>query len=151
MPAFHQPVSNALSYGHDDDWLELLVEFLLLIKCTTTFNTIINVMSPMSSTLLFSALIAYLQFRLVIVLASDREPLTSEQSAAIQTLPSGLPSSPPIHLQAVVLDANRISISWDPPLYPNGPLVSYSLTIQEASFNLESYHGSQVKKKNLIF
>lgn len=85
--------------------------------------------------------IASLQFRLVIVLASDREPLTSEQSAAIQTLPSGLPSSPPTHLQGVALDANRISISWDPPLYPNGPLVSYSLTIQEASSNrnVESY------------
>lgn len=86
------------------------------------------------------------QFRLVIVLASDREPLTSEESAPILTLPSGLPSSPPTNLQAVVLDANRIVITWDPPFYSNGPLVSYSLKIQEASSrNVESYHGSQVK------
>lgn len=85
------------------------------------------------------------QFRLVIVLASDREPLTSEESAPILTLPSGLPSSPPANIQAVVLDANRISITWDPPLYPNGPLVSYSLKIREASSrNVESYHASQV-------
>jgi proto-oncogene tyrosine-protein kinase ROS len=86
------------------------------------------------------------QFRLVIVLASDREPLTSDESAPVLTLPSGLPSSPPVNLQAVVLDANRISISWDPPHYPNGPLVSYSLNIQEASSrNADSYQGSQVR------
>ena len=87
----------------------------------------------------------YFQFWLVIVLAFDREPLTSDASIDIQTLASGLPSSPPVHLQAVVLDANRISVTWDPPLYPNGPLVSYSLTIQEAlSRHIGSYHGSQV-------
>ena len=86
------------------------------------------------------------QFRLVIVLASDREPLTSDESAPVLTLPYGLPSSPPVNLQAVVLDANRISISWDPPHYPNGPLVSYSLNIREASSrNADSYQGSQVR------
>ena len=89
------------------------------------------------------------QFRLVIVLASDREPLTSDESAPVLTLPYGLPSSPPVNLQAVVLDANRISISWDPPHYPNGPLVSYSLNIQEASsrnaIKADSYQGSQVR------
>ena len=87
------------------------------------------------------------QFRLVIVLASDREPLTSDESAPVLTLPYGLPSSPPVNLQAVVLDSNRISISWDPPHYPNGPLVSYSLNIQEASSRnaSDSYQGSQVR------
>ncbi|KAK4016061.1 hypothetical protein OUZ56_031022 [Daphnia magna] len=82
------------------------------------------------------------RFRLVIVLASDREPLTSEESAPVVTLPSGLPSSPPINLEVVVLDANRISITWDPPYYPNGPLISYSLNIQEAS-SRKGYQGSQ--------
>lgn len=101
-------------------------------------------------TLFFSLALAHaflIQFRLVIVLASDREPLTSEESAPVLTLPSGLPSSPPVNLQAVVLDANRISISWDPPHYPNGPLVSYSLNIQEASSRnaADSYQGSQVR------
>lgn len=90
-------------------------------------------------------LIAAFQFRLVIVLASDREPLTSEESAPVVTLPSGLPSSPPINLEVVVLDANRISITWDPPYYPNGPLISYSLNIQEAS-SRKGYQGSQVRQ-----
>lgn len=88
----------------------------------------------------------FIQFRLVIALASLREPLTSEESAAIETRPFGLPTSPPTNLQAVVLDANRISISWDPPLYPNGELLSYSLTIQKAPNQSggEIYHASQV-------
>jgi len=95
---------------------------------------------------LFLAFAHAFQFRLVIVLASDREPLTSDESAPVLTLPSGLPGSPPVNLQAVALDANRISISWDPPHYPNGPLVSYSLNIQEASSrNADSYQGSQVR------
>ncbi len=74
-----------------------------------------------------------LQFRVVAVLASDREPLTSDESQTVTTLPYGPPSTPPLKLQAVVLDSTRISISWDPPFFPNGPLISYSLTIKEAS------------------
>lgn len=88
-----------------------------------------------------------LQFRLTVVLASDREPLTSDETPAITTLPYGLPSTAPLNLQAVVLDANHISISWDPPLFPNGPLISYSLNIKETfPRGPQVYPGFQVNK-----
>lgn len=90
--------------------------------------------------------VSLFQFRLVAVLASDREILTSEESSTVTTLPHGLPSSSPLNLQAVALDVNRISISWDPPLFPNGPLISYSLTIKEAfPRGPQVYPGFQVQ------
>ena len=77
-------------------------------------------------------LIATFQFRLLVIIAADREPLTSNETAVITTLPYGLPKSAPLNLKVVALDANRISIKWDPPLFPSGHLVSYHLSIREA-------------------
>ena len=123
-----------------------LFNTILILAVHVRLAYLLNDMASWSNRLLQLVFAVTFQFRLVIVLASDREPLTSDESAPVRTLPSGLPSSPPVNLQAVVLDANRISISWDPPHYPNGPLVSYSLNIQEASSqNVDSYQGSQVR------
>lgn len=72
-----------------------------------------------------------LQFRLVSVLASDREPLVSEETQPVRTLPYGLPSRPPTNVNAIAVDWSSITISWDAPLFTNGPLVSYELEIQE--------------------
>lgn len=81
----------------------------------------------------------------MIALAPDHDPLMSEESAAILTMPSDFPSSPPTNLQVVPLDSNRISVSWEPPLYPNAPLVSYLLTIHQISSEIgETFHSSQV-------
>ena len=93
----------------------------------------------------------FVQFRLMAVLASDREPVTSDETSVITTLPSGLPSSAPLNLKAVVLDSFRVSISWDPPLFPNGPLISYSLNIKEAfPRGPQVYPGFQVNIKYFL-
>ena len=81
---------------------------------------------------LFFLLIATFQFRLLVIIAADREPLTSNETAVITTLPYGSPKSAALNLNAVALDANRISIKWDPPLFPSGRLHSYHLSIREA-------------------
>lgn len=55
----------------------------------------------------------------------------SEQSLVISTLPEGPPSSAPVIVRAVAVDHTRISISWEPGLYPNGPILSYVLKIKD--------------------
>ena len=68
----------------------------------------------------------------MVAIAVGREPLSSNETAIITTLAYGLPRSAPVNLNALPLDSNRISINWEPPLYPSGPLVSYYLSIREA-------------------
>lgn len=57
--------------------------------------------------------------------------LHSEQSHVINTLAMGPPTSAPVIVRAVAVDHTRISISWEPGLYPNGPILSYVLKIRD--------------------
>ena len=68
---------------------------------------------------------------MVCILAYDREPLLSEETVAVRTLPYGLPSQAPTNVNAIAVDWSSITVSWDPPSFTNGPLVSYELEIQE--------------------
>lgn len=74
------------------------------------------------------------QFRLVASLAFDIEPLMSDETPNITTLPSGAPSVAPANLRVESADSERVSIAWDPPIFPNGPIISYTLTIREDRF-----------------
>lgn len=53
----------------------------------------------------------------------------SEPSVVISTLPAGVPSSPPIIIRVTAVDSKRISISWKPGPFPNGPIHSYILEL----------------------
>ena len=83
------------------------------------------------SVLQVNLLILLLQFRLVSILAADREPLISQETRPIRTLPYGLPARPPLDFVIFAVDSSSISFSWNPPTNTNGPLLSYVLTIQE--------------------
>lgn len=75
-----------------------------------------------------------LQFRVALILSSNREmELYSEQSLIIITLAEGLPKSEPLIVRAVAVDHTRISISWEPGLFPNGPILFYVLQIMESN------------------
>ena len=73
-----------------------------------------------------------LQFRWAVSLAFGAEPLTSDETSNVTTLPYGLPTSAPSDFKSVAVDGERITVTWDPPTLPNGPIVSYTLTIREA-------------------
>lgn len=79
----------------------------------------------------FFLLISVFQFRLLVIIAADREPLISNETDIMTTLPYGAPKTVALNLTAVALDASRISIKWDPPLFPTRRLVSYHLSIRE--------------------
>lgn len=59
------------------------------------------------------------------------EPIVSEPSVVISTLPSGTPASPPFIVRAVPVDWSRISVSWEPGPFPHGPVLSYVLNITD--------------------
>ncbi|XP_050100949.1 protein sevenless isoform X2 [Anopheles aquasalis] len=73
------------------------------------------------------------RFRVLLVLSpnSTDHVLASEQSVIISTLPAGVPSSKPTIVRAVAVDHSRISISWEPGPFPNGPVLSYVLQIKD--------------------
>ena len=71
------------------------------------------------------------QFRIAILLSHHSEPIVSEPSVVISTLPSGVPSSAPTIVRATAVDSSRISVSWEPGPFPNGPVLSYVLQINE--------------------
>jgi proto-oncogene tyrosine-protein kinase ROS len=74
----------------------------------------------------------HLQFRVALMINRDYEEwLYSEQSVIISTLPSGRPSSEPEIVRAVAVDHTRISVSWEPGPFPNGPILSYVLQITD--------------------
>lgn len=84
-------------------------------------------------------------------MALGAEPLTSDETSNITTLAHGVPSSPPSNLEPVAVDSERITVTWDPPPFPNGPIVSYSLTIRNAdSFNENPDPSFQVKLENYL-
>jgi hypothetical protein len=71
------------------------------------------------------------QFRIAILLSRHSAPIVSEPSVVISTLPSGVPSTAPTILRATAIDSSRISVSWEPRAFPNGPVLSYVLQINE--------------------
>lgn len=65
----------------------------------------------------------------------------SEESLIIITHPQGPPKGEPNIVRAVAVDQTRISISWEPGLFPNGPILFYMLQIKE------SYRGDYLTVK----
>lgn len=59
------------------------------------------------------------------------DPIVSAPSVVISTLPYGSPSSAPIKLRVTVVDSHRVSLSWEPGPFSNGPILSYVLRISE--------------------
>nr|CAD7427324.1 unnamed protein product [Timema monikensis] len=73
------------------------------------------------------------RFRIALMLSPQHhsEPIVSDPSVVISTLPEGTPSSPPVIVRATAIDSARISVSWEPGPFPNGPVLSYMLQISE--------------------
>lgn len=71
------------------------------------------------------------KFRVAWILLAEYTPILSEESIAIATLPYGAPSSRPIITRLTAVSPTHISISWKPPLFPNGPILSYVLYLTE--------------------
>lgn len=70
---------------------------------------------------------------MALILSSFREiELYSEQSLVIITAEEGPPQSEPEIVRAVAVDHTRISISWEPGLLKNGPILFYVLQIKES-------------------
>jgi proto-oncogene tyrosine-protein kinase ROS len=77
---------------------------------------------------------AYTQYRFRvewIVLRQYGMTLFSQQSVIISTLPYGVPSSSPTITSLIPISATQISVSWEPPRFPNGPILSYALYLKE--------------------
>ncbi|KAL2717170.1 proto-oncogene tyrosine-protein kinase ROS isoform X4 [Vespula squamosa] len=75
------------------------------------------------------------RFRVALLLKSSQhnpEPIVSAPSVVILTLAAGLPSSAPVIVRAAAVDSCRVSVSWEPGPFPNGPLLSYVLRLQGA-------------------
>ncbi|KAL1139032.1 hypothetical protein AAG570_009093 [Ranatra chinensis] len=84
----------------------------------------------------------FYRFRVAILLPAHlAEPLVSEPSLVIGTLPGGPPSSPPSSVRAIATDPTRVSVSWKPGPFPNGPILSYVLSIDELP---RGYKGHKV-------
>lgn len=72
------------------------------------------------------------QFRIALLLSRHHnDPIVSEPSLVISTLPGGTPSSAPSIVRATPADSTRVSMSWEPGPFPNGPILSYVLQINE--------------------
>lgn len=70
------------------------------------------------------------------ILSTFREiELYSEQSLVIITAEEGPPQSEPNIVRAVAVDHTRISVSWEPGLLKNGPILFYVLEIKESKSN----------------
>ncbi|XP_015429752.1 PREDICTED: proto-oncogene tyrosine-protein kinase ROS [Dufourea novaeangliae] len=75
------------------------------------------------------------RFRVALLLKSSQhnpEPIVSAPSVVIRTLAAGFPTSAPVIVRAAVVDSCRVSVSWEPGPFPNGPLLSYVLRLQGA-------------------
>ncbi|XP_041462200.1 proto-oncogene tyrosine-protein kinase ROS-like [Lytechinus variegatus] len=87
---------------------------------------------PMSETTLdITDLIPYAeyQFRIIWVI-TPRHTLTSPTSSSVRTLPSGVPSTAPTITSIVSSSPTTISLTWDPPAFPNGPIIGYVIGVQ---------------------
>lgn len=87
------------------------------------------------------------RFRIAIMLSQTRdETLPSKQSVVISTLAAGKPMSKPSIVRAVAVDHTRISVSWEPGPFPNGPVLSYVLQIKDLSS--DGYSALKVRIKS---
>ncbi|RWS08705.1 Proto-oncogene tyrosine-protein kinase ROS-like protein [Dinothrombium tinctorium] len=73
------------------------------------------------------------QFRVAWILFPQFSPVFSEPSLPILTKAYGPPSTPPRFISVVAVSSNHISITWEPPMFPNGPILAYILYLQENS------------------
>ncbi|GJQ85805.1 sev [Trypoxylus dichotomus] len=71
------------------------------------------------------------RFRVATFLFKHNEPVYSSPSVVIMTLPEGAPTSPPSTIRVVPVDSSRISVSWEPGPFPNGPILSYVVRITD--------------------
>ncbi|ESP04074.1 hypothetical protein LOTGIDRAFT_156685 [Lottia gigantea] len=72
----------------------------------------------------------YLTYKFkVIAVVSKFHILDSSESILITTRPNGAPESPPTITRVSALSPTVISISWKPPSFKNGPLLSYKLSL----------------------
>lgn len=79
---------------------------------------------------------------MALILSTNHE-MFSEQSVIISTLPKGTPMSEPANVRAVAVDHARISVSWEPGPFPNGPILSYVLQIKDVSSD-DGYYAVKV-------
>ncbi|XP_071513555.1 proto-oncogene tyrosine-protein kinase ROS isoform X2 [Panulirus ornatus] len=82
------------------------------------------------------------QFRIAWLVLPGHAPVMSKTSSWISTLASGPPRSPPREFRAVPLDWSRVEVTWEPPLFPGGDLISYTLYSKDA-------HGKQEMRDNI--
>ncbi|XP_015585702.1 proto-oncogene tyrosine-protein kinase ROS isoform X3 [Cephus cinctus] len=78
------------------------------------------------------------RFRVALLLKSTQhnpEPIVSAPSVVILTHSAGLPTSAPVIVRAAAVDSCRVSVSWEPGPFPNGPLLSYVLRLQGADYS----------------
>ncbi|XP_077488341.1 receptor protein-tyrosine kinase sevenless isoform X1 [Amblyomma americanum] len=71
------------------------------------------------------------RFRVAWILLPNQSPLFSQPSVVISTLPYGVPSTPPKITSLTTVGPRSIAVSWDPPPFPNGPILSYALYLVE--------------------
>ncbi|XP_034935442.1 proto-oncogene tyrosine-protein kinase ROS isoform X2 [Chelonus insularis] len=79
------------------------------------------------------------RFRVALLLKSSQhnpEPIVSSPSVVILTLAEGRPTSAPVIVRAAAVDSCRVSVSWEPGPFVNGPLLSYVLQLQGADYTL---------------
>ncbi|XP_053604338.1 proto-oncogene tyrosine-protein kinase ROS isoform X2 [Plodia interpunctella] len=94
------------------------------------------------------------RFRIAIFLSGrggTSEPFYSAPSVVISTLESGKPSSKPASLRAAAPDPSRVSISWEPGPFPNGPLVSYVLRLTDTQPNTIDALEDMPASNNTLF
>ncbi|XP_077261634.1 receptor protein-tyrosine kinase sevenless isoform X2 [Temnothorax americanus] len=75
------------------------------------------------------------RFRVALLLKSSQhnpEPIVSAPSVVILTYADGLPTSAPVIVGAATVDSYRVSVSWKPGPFTNGPLLSYVLRLRGA-------------------
>ncbi|XP_014249043.1 proto-oncogene tyrosine-protein kinase ROS [Cimex lectularius] len=99
-----------------------------------------------------SCLRPYTNYRFrVSLLAQEMELVMSEASLVIGTLPSGLPSSPPSLVRATATDPTRVSVSWLPGPFPNGPILSYVVSIDELPHGYKAHKDIPVSEKKEFY
>ncbi|XP_059618544.1 protein sevenless isoform X2 [Phlebotomus argentipes] len=92
------------------------------------------------------------RFRVALLLSKQHDEfLTSEQSVIISTLPMGVPLSEPAIVRAVAVDHTRISVTWEPGPFPNGPVLSYVLQIRDLSLNISALKDISATEKTHFY
>lgn len=77
------------------------------------------------------------------------EPIVSAPSVVILTCPAGLPTSAPVIVRTTAVDSYRVSISWEPGPFSNGPILSYVLRLQGAEHKMLKVHATPEPYTNM--